>query len=439
MYRIRTADKGRPLIISDKVINEYSDCQVDTLHKKNLLALGEDRYLTTLMTKHFPGMSYKFVPDAYAATAAPETWSVLLSQRRRWINSTIHNLAELVFLNDLCGFCCFSMRFVVFIDLFGTIILPATCTYLGYLIYRVATHSGQFPLISIIMIAAVYGLQALIFILKRQWQHIGWMIIYILAFPIYSFVLPIFSFWEQDDFSWGTTRIVIGEKGNKQIIAMEDDGFNPRSVPLQRWDDYASMNSLPGRRGIPGGMEKSYQDDYVDNNYEMDDIRSSYSSIKPASTILTGFPNRAPAYLPPVSPAPYGNVHRQSTYSSFTPYTDQPQYQQPRHQSVVGMPEPYRDSIPSPLTMLPPMQSSDNLMGMPSPPLRQSRSPLGYSKSRPISTVDFRGASPNQGPDDMAIAEAIRLCLAEVDLDSVTKKQGNFSNPFFGRCLLMQL
>src|ERR1700761_1303474 len=162
MYRLRTADKGRPLIISDKVVTEYSDSNVDTLHKKNLLSLGEDRYLTTLMTKHFPQMSYKFVPDAYAATAAPESWSVLLSQRRRWINSTIHNLAELVFLKDLCGFCCFSMRFVVFIDLFGTIILPATTVYLGYLIYLVATKSGQFPMISIVLLAAVYGLQALI-------------------------------------------------------------------------------------------------------------------------------------------------------------------------------------------------------------------------------------------------------------------------------------
>ena len=44
-----------------------------------------------------------------------------------------------------------------------------------------------------------------------------------------------------------------------------------------------------------------------------------------------------------------------------------------------------------------------------------------------MSTVDFRGASPNQGPDDMAITEAIRLCLSEVDLDSVTKKQGESS------------
>ena len=417
MYRLRTADRGRPLIISDKVIGEYSDCNVDTLHKKNLLALGEDRYLTTLMTKHFPSMSYKFVPHAFASTAAPDTWSVLLSQRRRWINSTIHNLAELVKLRDLCGFCCFSMRFVVFIDLFGTIILPATCCYLGYLLYRIGTHSGQFPLISIIMIAAVYGLQAIIFIMRRQWQHVGWMIIYICAFPIYSFVLPVFSFWNQDNFSWGNTRIVIGEKGNKQIVALEDEGFDPRSVPLQRWDDYAVANNLPGRRGLAIATEKGYQDPY-DQGLEADEAHSIYSSVKPASTILTGFHNQAPAYMPPQSPAPF--VTRQSTMSNFSPYTDRPQYQHQRGQSITNMSDRYTDA---PMYMhRSGAPSTDNLMSAQSPPLRQSRSPLGYASSRPVSVIDFRGGV--KGPSDEAIVEAVQSCLGEVDLDNVTKKQG---------------
>ena len=405
------------MIISDKVINDYNTSNVDTLHKKNLLSLGEDRYLTTIMTKHFPSMSYKFVPDAYAKTAAPETWGVLLSQRRRWINSTIHNLAELVWLKDLCGFCCFSMRFVVFIDLFGTIILPATCGYLGYLIYRVASHTGQFPLISLVILGCVYGLQAIIFIVKRQWQHIGWMIIYLLAFPIYSFILPIYSFWNQDNFTWGNTRIVLGEKGSKQIVALEDEGFDPRSVPLQRWDDYAATNNLPGRRGMAGNMEKSYEEEFVNNGYEMDDIHSVYSSAKPASTILTGFHNAPPAYMPPQSPAVLGHPNRQSTHS-FAPYKDQPQYSRPhsRLQSVTGMSDNYQDHPYQRMSM----PSTDNLIAMQSPPLRQNRSPLGY-RSRPVSTVDFRGTY--SGPDDSAIVDAVRSCLTDVDLDNVTKKQ----------------
>ncbi|KAF2430135.1 hypothetical protein EJ08DRAFT_612861 [Tothia fuscella] len=445
MYRLRTADKGKPLIISDAVISEYADGFVDTLHKKNLLSLGEDRYLTTLMTKHFPHMSYKFVPSALALTAAPETWSVLLSQRRRWINSTIHNLAELVFLKDMCGFCCFSMRFVVFIDLFGTIILPATCAYLAYLLYRVGTHTGQFPLISIIMLASVYGLQAVIFIIKRQWQHIGWMVIYILAFPIYSFVLPIYSFWKQDDFSWGNTRIVVGESGDKQVIAVEDEGFDPRSIPLQRWDDYAAVNGLGGRRGGPGTEkgEGSY-------DYEMDDARSQYSSY-PAASILTGFPNQQhqSMHMPPQP-----HMQRQSTFSN---YNMQPQQSNDRLMSMGGMSDqmqmqhqnnpygrqsmaPSYDNLMMGTSRHSLAGSTPNLLGAshsnPSQP--RLRSPLGHNStlgvgalgmgaggaSRPVSTapVNFM-EGPKQGPSDEEIISTLRGLLQTVNLDTVTKKQ----------------
>ncbi|KAJ5089716.1 hypothetical protein N7532_008400 [Penicillium argentinense] len=434
MYRLRTADKGRPLIISDKVIKEYADNDVDTLHKKNLLSLGEDRFLTTLMTKHFPTMRYKFLADAYASTAAPESWSVLLSQRRRWINSTIHNLVELAALKDLCGFCCFSMRFVVLVDLLGTIILPATCVYLGYIFYLIGSHTGPFPMISIIMLAAVYGLQAIIFIIKRQWQHIGWMIIYLIAFPIYSFILPLYSFWKQDDFTWGNTRVVIGEKGDKRIVAVggEQEEFDPRSIPLQRWDDYALANNLPGRRGDMGtSQEKVYSTGrYVDDmGMEMDDMQSQYSSVKPASTILTGFPGQgrhASPYMPPQSPAPFvgGNVpgNRNSHMSNFSRYTDFPQMgghpsAASRHMSVGGL-SGYQDS-PGHQSRhsLGFIQSNENLL------VGRSRSPLGqYPPSRPASTAfDFR--SGGIGPDESAITEATRACLAEVDLDTVTKKQ----------------
>jgi chitin synthase len=418
MYRLRTADKGKPLIISDKVIHEYADSNVDTLHKKNLLSLGEDRYLTTLMTKHFPNMSYKFVPDAYALTAAPETWSILLSQRRRWINSTIHNLGELMFIKDMCGFCCFSMRFVVMVDLFGTIILPATCGYLAYLIYLVASHKGQFPLISIIMLAVVYGLQAIIFIIKRQWQHIGWMIIYILAFPIFSFILPIYSFWKQDDFSWGNTRVVIGEQGvKKQVVTTDDEGFDPRSIPLQRWDEYALANSLPGRRGLAGHSEKGGQSAYEDDGYEMNDMQSVYSSVKPASTIMSNMHHIS--HMPPQSPGPYqGMQPRQSTYSTLSRYQDNPQAD--GRLMSMGAGSDYHNT--SPYGNRPSMggfQSSDNLMAS-TPPIR-GRSPLGYPSSRPGSTANFQNMM--NGPSDATITETVQTCLREADLDRVTKKQ----------------
>ncbi|CAH0035910.1 unnamed protein product [Clonostachys rhizophaga] len=261
MYRLKTYDGRKPLIVSDAVIQDYSICDVETLHMKNLLSLGEDRYLTTLMMKHFPRMWLKFLPEAKCQTAAPESWSVLLSQRRRWINSTIHNLAELMRLENMCGFCFFGMRAVVFADLFGTIIFPATCVYLGYLFYRLGTKSGPFPTISIALLAGSYGLQALLFLFRADWQHIGWMIIYIMALPLYSFVLPLYSFWNQDNFTWGNTRVVIGEKGNKQVVAIDDEEvFDPSLIPLHHWVDYPSRytpSPIPNRNHAQSALSGS--------------------------------------------------------------------------------------------------------------------------------------------------------------------------------------
>ncbi|KAJ2179020.1 hypothetical protein GGF45_002597, partial [Coemansia sp. RSA 551] len=234
MYRLRTA-RGMPLIISKNVVNDYSENHVDTLHKKNLLSLGEDRYLTTLMMKYFPQFKMSFTADAKCKTTAPDTWLVLLSQRRRWINSTVHNLVELVFLPEMCGFCCFSMRFVVFIDLFGTLTMPCTLFYLAYLIYVAVSGLADVGYISLILIGAIYGLQAVIFVLKRQWQHIGWMVIYILAYPLWSFFIPVYAFWHMDDFSWGNTRIVVGDDGKRQIFVKDEEPFDPSEIPMKPW------------------------------------------------------------------------------------------------------------------------------------------------------------------------------------------------------------
>ncbi|VVT58174.1 uncharacterized protein SAPINGB_P006074 [Magnusiomyces paraingens] len=282
MYRLRTLKKAKPLFISDEIIRDYSVGQVDTLHKKNLFSLGEDRYLTTLMAKYYPRMKYTFIPDAHAYTQAPDEFSVLLSQRRRWINSTVHNLVELLRLRNMCGFLCFSMRLVVMIDLAGTIMLPSVCVYLGYLIYVMAGHVGAFPLISIIMIAAVYGLQALVFILRRQWQHVFWMLIYVAAYPIHSFILPIYSFWYMDNFSWGNTRIVVGEKNGKQIVAVDDEGFEPSMIPLETWESYAT------RTGIEGAIRNIVFDEYygrISNIAGVNTEMQDWNTIKPRGHI----------------------------------------------------------------------------------------------------------------------------------------------------------
>lgn len=137
MYRIKSPKGGQnywvPILANPDIVEHYSENVVDTLHKKNLLLLGEDRYLSTLMLRTFPKRKQIFVPQAVCKTTVPDEFKVLLSQRRRWINSTVHNLMELVLVRDLCGTFCFSMQFVVFVDLVGTLALPAAIAFTIYL------------------------------------------------------------------------------------------------------------------------------------------------------------------------------------------------------------------------------------------------------------------------------------------------------------------
>ncbi|KAG5459581.1 MAG: DEK C terminal domain-containing protein [Olpidium bornovanus] len=41
-----------------------------------------------------------------------------------------------------------------------------------------------------------------------------------------------------DDFSWGTTRVVVGDNNKKQVYVTEEEKFDPRSIPLRKWTEY---------------------------------------------------------------------------------------------------------------------------------------------------------------------------------------------------------
>ncbi|CAG8584609.1 9735_t:CDS:2 [Ambispora leptoticha] len=366
MYRVRTPDTHKPLLIANDLINDYSENIVDTLHKKNLLHLGEDRYLTTLMMKHFPRNKMTFVPDAQCKTSAPDQWSVLLSQRRRWINSTVHNLMELMFLPQLCGFCCFSMRFVVMLDLFATLVMPATVAYLGYLIYTIIEDPSTIPVTSLLLLAAVYGLQAIIFILRRKWEHVGWMIVYIFAIPVFSFFLPIYAFWHFDDFSWGNTRMVVGEKG-KKILITDEGKFDPKSIPKKKWSDYEQELWEVGSTG----SHESAHSRASDHSYR------SHRSSKKGGSVAGSRAGSA-----------YGDYYEESK-------------------------QRVRD-----------LASNDRISRAYSHDAYGSNTPA----SRPMSAVDsyFAGA-PGSGmdnfPSDEEILQEIRNILASANLMSITKKQ----------------
>ncbi|KAI0049267.1 glycosyltransferase family 2 protein [Auriscalpium vulgare] len=243
MYRIK-APKGAsgywvPILANPDIVEHYSENVVDTLHKKNLLLLGEDRYLTTLMLKTFPKRKNVFCPSAVCKTVVPDTFGILLSQRRRWINSTVHNLAELILVRDLCGTFCFSMQFVVGMELAGTLVLPAAISFTLYLVISAIIPGGPNTTIPLVLLAIVLGLPGLLIVITtRKVAYVGWMLVYLLSLPIWNGLLPAYAFWHFDDFSWGQTRIVAGDKAGAGDHGDKDGEFDSTNIVMKRWAEF---------------------------------------------------------------------------------------------------------------------------------------------------------------------------------------------------------
>ena len=65
------------------------------------------------------------------------------------------------------------------------------------------------------------------------------------SYPVYSFLLPVYSFWCMDEFGWGNTRLVIGEGNSKKVIMNEDEKFDESMIPLKKFSGMASALCTP--------------------------------------------------------------------------------------------------------------------------------------------------------------------------------------------------
>jgi chitin synthase len=50
-------------------------------------------------------------------------------------------------------------------------------------------------------------------------------------------VLPLYSFWHFDDFSWGATRVVVGEKKGESHGDAEGK-FDSSRLIMKKWEDW---------------------------------------------------------------------------------------------------------------------------------------------------------------------------------------------------------
>lgn len=92
------------------------------------------------------------------------------------------------------------MQFVIFLELVGTVVLPGAITFTLYVVISSLT-STNVAVIPLILLAIILGLPAfLILFTAKDPMYMLWLLIYLLALPIWNFVLPAYAFWHMDDF-----------------------------------------------------------------------------------------------------------------------------------------------------------------------------------------------------------------------------------------------
>lgn len=128
------------------------------------------------------------------------------------------------------------MQFVVIIELIGTLVLPlAICLTVYVILFSI--FSSPTPILVLVLLAVILGLPGvLIVVTSTKWSYIIWMLIYLLALPIWNLVLPSYAYWKFDDFSWGKTRAI----ADNQMSAHDQDPADRdlQAIELKHWEDF---------------------------------------------------------------------------------------------------------------------------------------------------------------------------------------------------------
>jgi len=195
-------------------------------------------------------------------------------------------------------------------DLLGTVVLPIAIMLIYALVVGIAiTPPKSFEeAIPLLLLVAVLGLPAvLIMITTRKMIYVFWMLIYLLALPVWNFVLPVYAFWHFDDFSWGETRKVEGEGEAK---GHGDGKGQAHTVPLRRWEDWerSRLRKLRREERRRKELERAHPGEFLSaradtrSQYDSSDTLSVFSSEDDHWGAQIGGYNEYNAQYPPPAP-----------------------------------------------------------------------------------------------------------------------------------------
>merc|ERR1719291_1117310 len=116
------------------------------------------------------------------------------------------------------------MEMIVAVDLLATMILPASYIYFLYTLFQWQYGGVTLSKIVVILYLVMMGVQVIVFVLRSRWDYLWWFFVYFTAgLPVFYLILPVYSFWNMDDFSWGKTRSLGGSAAKNAGGPVDDD------------------------------------------------------------------------------------------------------------------------------------------------------------------------------------------------------------------------
>lgn len=110
-----------------------------------------------------------------------------------------------------------------------------------------------------------------------------------MAIPIFSFFIPVYAFWHFDDFSWGNTRVVLGDDGQKKLLPADEGKFDPKCIPLKKWSDHENELWESGSVETKGTTITSASRRTTGNN----------GPYTPQTPVMGGYSNLNTGYMTP--------------------------------------------------------------------------------------------------------------------------------------------
>ena len=209
------------------------------------------------------------------------------------------------------------MQFVVLTDLIGTVVLPAAISLTVIMLVKTILQPPQqfadaIPLVMLAMVLLLPGF--LILITTRKLIYVLYMFIYLLSLPVWNFLLPLYAFSKMDDFSWGETRKVLGDrKGDHADVVGESLAS---LVPLKKWEEWERFRSRKIKRdarratdlstGAPGVYGQQFYAADSEGNLRITDVPAlpSVSSRFPSTIASSRKQTSASPFDSPISPPP---------------------------------------------------------------------------------------------------------------------------------------